>query len=174
MFMLGKDGNIWEAFSEGDAKEPKWKALPNISTYAANVSIVKSLGVFTIDKTRPYIFVLGSDGQLYSVYWADYTHWAWFCHGRPGVGIDIVDSMGALQSDYQAKYIFVLGNDNNLYSSRWEVVPNQPLGWKWYLHGSVHAPASIKKSMGSSIVHGNQPYVWLLDDSGVLYLNCLS
>ena len=121
VFAHGSDGNLWVDWWNDSAWT--WTNLgkpPGVDIHDA-VSVVTVMAASTSDQ-RPYVFVHGSDGNLW-VDWWNGSVWNWTNLGKPP-DVDIHDAVSVLTmmdtpASDQRPYAFVHGNDGNLWVA-WE------------------------------------------------------
>jgi hypothetical protein len=104
---------------------PNWT---NLGMPSPRVTITGPVGVLTVMDTptspqRPYVFVQGSDGNLW-VNWWDGAQWNWTNLGMPSLGVTISGLVGVLTvmdtpTSPQRPCVFVRGSDGNLWVNRW-------------------------------------------------------
>lgn len=162
-YIVGNDGNLWgwgatpHTVNGSTTWTYQWQnhGVPN-----AGVAIAKAIGALTVYsgyycewyyipfgscidfEWRPYTYVIGSDGKVWSRWWNG-SVWQWTNHGSPsggvaeGVGVTVIGSG-------TRPFVFVKGNDGNLWSLSWT---NST--WVWYNHGKPGG-LSISQGMGAT------------------------
>jgi hypothetical protein len=69
------------------------------------LGLTSALGAITVDNRRPYVFVKGSDDNMWVNWWSG-TAWNWANQGRPS-GINIAGAIGAITLDGGRPYAFI-------------------------------------------------------------------
>jgi kumamolisin len=172
VFVTGSDGNLW--LNWWDYTKWVWSSLGT----PPSVGIGEAVGVLTVmdspgSAQRPYVFVRGSDGNLW-VNWWDYTTWVWSSLGTPpsvGIGNEIgVLTVMDSPSSAQRPYVFVRGSDGNLWLNWWDYTT-----WVW---SSLGTPPSvgIGEAVGVLTVmdspgSAQRPYVFVIGSDGNLWVN---
>lgn len=106
LFVIGRDGSLYENAGKGQATT--WKKLGQPSS----ATIDQPMGV--TGGGTPYVFALGSDGNLWNCI-AD-GGGTWVNRYRPSDrGVHIVDWMGTALHENGAPYVFVKCDDGNLW-----------------------------------------------------------
>lgn len=166
VFIKGSDGNLWsrnQTNSGGD-----WGWTVHGTPVPGEVGIDKAMGAIIVDEGRPYVFLTGSDGNLWSRWWNDdQKNWVWSNEGTPVPGeVAIALAMGAISLNGRRPYIFVKGSDGNLWS-RWWALPEKQ--WAWTNHGT---PPGIQTtaSVGSVATVKGEVQVYLKGDDGHLWV----
>src|ERR1039457_4701116 len=132
VFVQGSDGNLWLNWWTGSV----WNWTNQGRPGGGNIS--GRVGVLTVMDTpssyqRPYVFVQGSDGNLWLNWWTG-SVWNWTNQGRPG-GVNITAPVGVITvmdtpSSYQRPYVFVQGSEGNLWLNWWSGSK-----WSWVNQG---------------------------------------
>jgi len=171
-FVRGSDENLWTNWWTGSAWSWANQRRP------ADVSIVGSGSVLTVMNTptssqRPYAFVRGSDGNLWTNWWTG-SAWSWDNQRKPA-DVGISSPLGVLTvmdtpTSSQRPYAFVQDNDGNLWVNWW-------IGeWRWDNLGeppdpvNVHGPGgvlTVKDTPASS----QRPYVFMPGNDANLWVN---
>ena len=176
VFVLGSDGNLWCCWwtgssvtwsnlnrpqrKQGNETEPK--ATPG------SISIEKSMGAITMYGSRYFVFMLCSDGHLWSCSWTG-TDYVWTDEKKPkGVSPDvtIMQSMGApvLFEDYY--YNFILDSDGNVQVNTSVGNYNRNSVWKNY-----YAPSTpIATPLGVATLGDYGPVLLVLDEDNYLWV----
>ena len=111
---------------------------------------------------RPYVFVIGSDGNLWLNWWNG-SQWGWANQGNPPVppGQTVIGGVGAItvmDSPSAAKrpYAFVIGSDGHLWLNWWNGSQ-----WGWANQGNPPVPP------GQTVI-GGVGVVTVLDSPGAI------
>ncbi len=128
-------------------------------------SITKTMGAITVDGGRPYVFVKGTDGNLWVNWWSGKV-WSWSNQGIPSSSVSITETMGAITVDGGRPYVFVKGSDGNLWVNWWS-----GKAWNWSNQGTPSSGVSITEMMGAITVDGGRPYVFVKGSDGNLWVN---
>jgi hypothetical protein len=134
-FVQGSDGNLWANWWDGKA----WQ-WTNHGKPTPGLGVSPGVGVVTVmdapnASQRPYVFVRGSDGNLWANWW-DGKAWQWTNQGMPtpfvrvSAGVGVVTVMDAPNAS-QRPYAFVQGADENLWSNWWD-----GHAWQWTNQGT--------------------------------------
>jgi hypothetical protein len=168
IFVVGGDGNLWNNFWNPFNQIWQWADLgrPPGTTIAGAVGVtaVGALG------NRPYIFVLGGDGNLWLNWWTG-NAWSWSNQGQPGDTFDvgtfdvgIEEGLGTVVVNVNYPQAYVRGSDGNAYVNFWN-----GSGWVWENLGSPNgAGVSVELPVGTTIV-GGRPYVFVIGSDGNLW-----
>jgi len=122
-----------------------------------------ALGATVVDGGRPYVFVEGSDGNVWVNWWSG-SRWNWAFQGLP-LGAGVAAEAGAITVDAARPYVFVKGSDGNLWVNWWS-----GSAWSWSNQGT---PSGVKlgEPMGAITVDGGRPYVFVKGSDGNLWVN---
>lgn len=122
------------------------------------------MGAITVDGGRPYVFVKGSDGNLWLNWWSGKA-WAWTNQGHPP---DVKQwySMGATTVDGGRPYVFIQGDIGS--SEKRDLWVHWWSGKAWAWTNLGHPPGVTGFNwMGTTTVDGGRPHVFLRSsDSG--------
>jgi hypothetical protein len=135
-FVRGQDdGHLYRRFWDGQNWRWHDHGMPQNSVTHQDQQVGDpAVIVYEYDGlVRPYVFVRGNDGNLYSNSWAGGDQWSWYDHqtpqnadtrkntivGDPAVALYTHD--GLLRP-----YVFVHGQDGNLYVNSWDGAK-----WQW-------------------------------------------
>lgn len=144
-FFIGSDGQLWVEWWDYDHFVWANQGVPQ-----AGVTVAAGVGVLTvIDSSTsgqlPYIFVIGSDRQLWLNWW-DGSAWHWTALGTPGPGITIAFAVGV---STQTPAAFVVGSDGQLW---WTYFDNGNGAWDWGTHGTPQPGVPIAAAIGVQTV----------------------
>ena len=146
----------------------------------AGVTISGPVGVLTMMDTptsaqRPYVFVRGSDGNLW-VNWWNGSVWNWANQGNPPGVATIGGPVGVLTmmdtpTSAQRPYVFVQGSDGNLWVNWW----NGSV-WSWANQGNPPGAATVSGSVGvltmmDTPASAQRPYAFVQGSDGNLWVN---
>jgi hypothetical protein len=133
VFVVASDGNIyWLSWSGA------W-AWHNLGT--PGVKVAAAAGVMSlVNTTSADVFFIGSDGNLWRLYWANGGAWAWASLGNPGVKLSPMGSTFVNNNTWP--YIFFLGSDGNIWLSGWS-------GSYFWQNLGHPGPAAIRASIGA-------------------------
>ncbi|MGK5032607.1 Vps62-related protein, partial [Janthinobacterium sp. MDT1-19] len=133
-------------------------AVPPSTPYFSN-----SMGAIVVDNGRPYVYVLGTDGNLWCNLW-DGNNFQWSNQRTPS-GVALNRAMGAITVDGGRPYVYVLCSDGNLWCNWWD-----GKNFQWSNQQTPSAVA-LSSSMGTITVGGARPYVYVLGSDGNLWCN---
>jgi hypothetical protein len=149
VFVLGSDRQLWLNWWDNTAWHWASQGVP-----AVGVTITSTVGVMTVmdspdSAQRPYVFLIGSDGQLW-VDWWDYDHFVWANQGVPQAGVTVAAGVGVLtvtdsSTSAQLPYIFVIGSDRQLWLNSWDGI-----AWHWTALGTPGPGITIAFAVGVS------------------------
>jgi len=131
-FVRGTDGHLYRNYWNGQTWVWFDHQMPQNSDTHQNTSVGDpAVALYEYNGLlRPYVFVRGDDGHLYSNTWNG-QNWVWFDHQTPQnsathQNTDVGDpSVASYTHDgYPTLYVFARGRDGNLYASYWD-------GQKW-------------------------------------------
>jgi hypothetical protein len=163
-FAKGDDGNLWHRYWTGSSWA--WGNLmkpARTNVAPAPVEIAQPVGSITVDGYRPYVFVTGSDGNLWNSWWTGRS-WMWSNQGRPSGSVGIQMSVGATTVGGGRPYVFVAGTDGNLWHHWWDPYWSS---WNWGSLGNPGTP--ITAPVGAITVEGWRPYVFVMGGDGNLW-----
>jgi hypothetical protein len=109
-YAVGVDGNLYIIHQVGSS----W-STQNIGTPSA-VALRKSVGVISNTSDQPFVFLIGSDGNLWLAHNAG--SWTWRNLGTPS-GVALSKPVGAVNIPGSYPQIFIIGSDGNLWVSQW-------------------------------------------------------
>jgi len=164
-FMLGSNGHLLQNYWDDTSNSWRWC---DTGTPSGSVGISKSLGTAMQDGSRPYIFILGTDGQLWQNYWTG-SNWAWFCAGQPSASVSVGAGIGTAYCD-DRPYVFVRGSDGNLWQNYWT-----GSNWVWNPLGTPNANTGINMPIGALSVYDggllftNRAYAFMVGSDGQLW-----
>ena len=131
-FVQGSDGNLWVNWWTGSQWIWANQGKPS------GVNVGGRIGVITVmdsptSPQRPYVFVQGSDGNLWVNWWTG-SQWIWANQGKP-TGVDITATVGVITvmdspTSPQRPYTFVQASDGNLWVNWWNGSQ-----WSWSNQG---------------------------------------
>ncbi|HEX3682049.1 MAG TPA: hypothetical protein VHU83_05850 [Bryobacteraceae bacterium] len=174
-FLNGGDGNLWMNWSDGT----NWY-WTNQGAPQAGVSVSAGVGATTVmdsldSAQRPYIYTIGSDGQLWIDWW-DYTRWSWASLGAPQTGVTVAAGAGVLSvmdapTAAQFPYAFVLGSDGQLWLNWWDGT-----AWHWTSQATPAVGVTIDSAVGVITVmdspdSAQRPYAFLIGSDGQLWVD---
>ena len=141
-FFVGSDGQLWVDWWDYD--HFVWSSL---GTPQTGVTVAEGVGVLTVRDSSnsaqlPYIFVIGSDHQLWLNWW-DGSAWHWTALGTPSPEITIDFAVGV---STQTPAAFVVGSDGQLW---WT---SSGPGADWETHGTPQSGVSIAAAIGVQTV----------------------
>lgn len=172
VFVKSADGHLWLNYWDG--RSWIWYNLfsPPFRT------VVAGIGVVTVKDTpasaqRPYVFVLASDGHLWTMFWGGFG-WNWTDLGSPSrtsiiAGIGVTTVMDT-PSSAQRPYIFVQSSDGNLWLNFWNGIE-----WPW---ADLRTPGLRTIRFGIGVItvmdtpaSAQRPYAFVQTIDGYLYVN---
>lgn len=160
VIMTGTDGNLWVRWLAGDNWYWQNLGMPTSS----NVDIVESMGtLYTKDNGKHYVFVKGSDGNLWSMSWTNEQDTTWECIGTPS-NTAIEMSIGAIAGNSgNIAYTFLKGDDGNIWVT---YLSNNQRIW-----ANLEGPSDIEivQSMGVISLNGLDLDVYVLGGNGCLW-----
>ena len=174
-FVQGSDGNLWVNWWNGSV----W-SWANQGNPPGGATISGPVGVLTMMDTptsaqRPYVFVRGSDGNLW-VNWWNGSVWSWANQGNPPGGATVSGPVGVLTmmdtpTSAQRPYAFVQGSDGNLWVNWW----NGSV-WSWANQGNPPGGATISGPVGvltmmDTPTSVQRPYAFVQGSDGNLWVN---
>ncbi len=109
-YAVGTDGNLYIIHQVGSS----WSTV-NIGT-PPGVALRTPVGVISNTSNQPFVFLLGSDGNLWLAHNAG--SWTWRNLFKPS-GVSIASPVGAVNIPGSYPQIFVIGSDGNLWVSQW-------------------------------------------------------
>jgi len=171
-FVRASDGHLW--LNRWDGKTWQWQDLGA----PPEVEIRGKVGVITVQDSlgapeRPYVFVRGSDGNLWLNWWNGQS-WQWSNQGQPAHGKFTV-AVGAISvkehpDAAQYPYAFVADSDGHLWTNRWNGTV-----WSWDHLGK---PGNQIVAGGVGVVTvadhpaaPQRPYVFVIGSDRHLWLN---
>ena len=171
-FVVGSDGQLWVNWWDGAAWHWANQGTPPSAGIAASVGALTVMDDPNAPQ-RPYVFVVGSDGQL-GLNWWDNAGWNWATQGMPP-SVGIAASVGVLTvmddpNAAQRPYAFVVGSDGKLWINWWDSA-----AWHWANQGTPPS-ASIAASVGVLTVMDDpnaaqRPYALVVGSDGQLWIN---
>jgi hypothetical protein len=125
---------------------------------------------------RPYVFVRGSDGNLWSNWW-DGKAWQWTNQGAPpGLSVSALGGVGVVTvmddpTASQRPYAFVQGSDGNLWADWWD-----GKAWQWTNQGTPTPGLGVSPGVGVVTVMDDptasqRPYAFVRGSDGNLWVN---
>jgi hypothetical protein len=177
-FVRGSDGNLWANWWDGQAWQWKNHGTPPGPGVLAAVGVVTVMDAPNASQ-RPYVFVQGSDGNLWLNWW-DGKAFQWRNQGTPpGPGVSaavgVVTVMDAPNAA-QRPYAFVRGSDGHLWLNWWD-----GQAWQWGDQGMPHLvplPVDFGVSAGVGVLTvmdapnaAQRPHAFVLDSVGNLWVN---
>lgn len=115
-YAVGADDNLWLCCWENDFQ---WHNLGHPKNGGTDVKIMSSsLGAVTVQRERPYVYVLGDDGHLWlNGWWNDQFNWQDL--GTPPYSVALVAPVGATVVAGDRPYVFLIGSDGHLWVNGW-------------------------------------------------------
>ncbi len=151
---VGNDGNMW-TWDVPDGGTTVWpqKRLWLNDGRPPNAEIDKAMGTLVVDGSRPYIFVSGTDGCLWTRYW-DGAAMQWGNLGRPGA-YSPNRALGNLLADGARPLIFMTATDGNMWLCQWA-------GEAWQWTNLANPGCAVDWTVAKAFVNGDHPYVWVM------------
>ncbi|TCB98395.1 hypothetical protein E0H26_08400 [Micromonospora zingiberis] len=118
------------------------------------------VGAVAVGDRYPYVFVVGTDGNLW-INWQDQSaQWNWSNMGTPpGVGLRMPIGV-TIVDNFSRPYAFLLGTDQNVWSL-WR----SSTSWQWSNQGSPPGANFVSwPSFAAVAVNGTSPYLFVRSD----------
>ncbi|SCG39837.1 hypothetical protein [Micromonospora rifamycinica] len=134
--------------------------LTRSATDTAPPPVRTIVGTVAVGDRYPYVFTIGTDGNLW-INWQDQTQgWNWSNMGTPpGVGIRMPVGVTIVDA-FSRPYAFVLGTDGNLWSL-WRSLT----AWQWRNQGAPPGSNFVSwPSFAAVAVDGTSPYIFVRSD----------
>ncbi len=136
---------------------PSGTEIGIIGTFAQDDGVSMLIPVYQSKTDEIYLFVVGSDGNLYDFHLSG-TTWVWEAHGTPpgtSISWSLMSTSSAIFDPVTGQiYVFLTGSDNHLWDRH-----SSGSTWEWADHGPL--PMSMVPSNPSAVCQsGGQIFVF--------------
>ena len=154
-YAIGSDANLYIIHQVSGSWSSQSIGAPS------GVTLVKGLGVCSNTSNQPFVFVLGSDGNVWLAHNAG--SWTWTNIGHPS-GVSVSAAVGVTNVAASYPQLYVIGTDNDLWHASWN---GSGYPWNNSQLGSG-APASVVAAVGA-YTSGTVPVAYVIGSGAVLY-----